>query len=475
MTASSPAQNARPLTRQDFPVNDRREIFGWMMYDWANSGFYTTVATALLGPYLTVLAQTAVGENGVILSFGALGAVTAKSFFPFCVAASVFLQVFLLPTLGAIADYTNLKKRLMIFFCYVGTGATCLLFFITVNLYLLGGLLYIIANLTFGATIVIYNAFLPEITTEEMRDKVSSRGFAIGYLGGGLLLAANLALVSGAARLGISQALAVRLSILSAGLWWGGFSLITFTRLHVRRPMKALPADKNYLTVGFSQLRETFRELRRLPHTLQYLIAYLFYNDGIQTVISMSTVFLSQELFRARGLEIDQSFLLGLLLVIQFVAFFGSLIFERVANRFGTKNAIMISLILWSGAVIYTYGFLYTIPQAWLMGVLIALVLGGSQALSRSLFSLMIPKGREAAFFGIYEISERGTSWMGPLIFGIVVAATNSYRQAVLSLIIFFIVGMLILFFTNTMKAVHSAGNALPEEAESISSSSASV
>jgi UMF1 family MFS transporter len=449
-------------------TNDKREIFGWVMYDWANSAFSTTVATTLLGVYLTGLAQNILGENGTVISFGPLGRVAAKSFFPFCVAASVFLQAFLLPVLGAIADYSNLKKRLMAMFCYTGVAATCLLFFITGSLYTIGGLLFIIANLCFGASIVFYNAFLPEITTEDRRDKVSSRGYALGYLGGGLLLALNLVLVVWAQSKHDSAivSLAVRLSLLSAGLWWGGFSILTFARLRERGTSRRLPPGKSYLSVGFSQTISTFRELRRLRHTLKYLLGYLLFNDGIQTVIVMSGVFLEQELFISRGLEPNRSFLLGLILVVQFAAFVGALLFERIARAVGTKNAILISLVLWSGIVIYAYGFLQTVTQAWVMGTAIAIVLGGSQALSRSLFSRMIPMGREASFFGIYEISERGTSWIGPLVFGIVVGATNSYRQAILSLIVFFIGGMLILFFTDTDRAVHEAGNVLPEEVE---------
>jgi UMF1 family MFS transporter len=449
-------------------TNDKREIFGWVMYDWANSAFSTTVATTLLGVYLTGLAQNILGENGTVISFGPLGRVAAKSFFPFCVAASVFLQAFLLPVLGAIADYSNLKKRLMAMFCYVGVAATCLLFFITGSLYTIGGLLFIIANLCFGASIVFYNAFLPEITTEDRRDKVSSRGYALGYLGGGLLLALNLVLVVWAQSKHDSAtvSLAVRISLLSAGLWWGGFSILTFARLRERGTARRLPPGKSYLSVGFSQTISTFRELRRLRHTLKYLLGYLLFNDGIQTVIVMSGVFLEQELFISRGLEPNRSFLLGLILVVQFAAFVGALLFERISRAVGTKNAILISLVLWSGIVIYAYGFLETVTQAWVMGTAIAIVLGGSQALSRSLFSRMIPMGREASFFGIYEISERGTSWIGPLVFGIVVGATNSYRQAILSLIVFFIGGMLILFFTDTDRAVHEAGNVLPEEVE---------
>lgn len=453
-------------TAQSFPKNDRRETFGWIMYDWANSAFSTTVAGALLAPYLTALAQSAVGENGVVLSLGPFGAVTAKSFFPLCISLSVFLQVFMLPILGAIADYSNLKKRLMAVFCYIGVFATCLLFFITSDAYFWGGVLFIMANLSFGAAIVLYNAFLPEICTEDQTDKISSRGFALGYLGGGLLLAANFALLTFASSLGISAGMAVRISLLSAGLWWGGFALVTFARLHSRAPARALPPGKHYLTVGFSEVRETFRELARLPYTLRYLVGYLFYNDGIQTVIGLASVFLSQELFtdaqRANG--DDQRFVLMIYLMVQFVAFIGAIVFEWIARAIGTKRAIMASLVLWSGVVVYAYGFLQNTTQAWFMAGAIALVLGGSQALSRSLFARMIPPGREASFFGIYEISERGTSWIGPLIFGAVVGATNSYRDAILSLIALFLLGLVILATTNTDRAIHEAGRHLPAE-----------
>ena len=208
------------------------------MYDWANSAFQTTVVTVLAGPYITAMAQQAVGENGIVLSLGPLGSVTAKSLFPYCISLSVFLQVFLLPTLGAVADYTHLKKKLMAVFCYVGAVTTCLMVLVTDGRHLLGGVLLVVSNVSFGATIVLYNAFLNDITTEDQRDKVSSRGYALGYLGGGILLAANLALVSFAGALGISKGMAVRLSLASAGVWWGGFAIITFNRLRTRAPAR---------------------------------------------------------------------------------------------------------------------------------------------------------------------------------------------------------------------------------------------
>ena len=456
-----PQDVAAAPSQAELDKNNPREIFGWKMYDWANSAFYTTVVGALFSPYITRLAQDAVGENGVVLDLGFLGAVTAKSLPTLCVSISVGAQVFLLPLLGALGDYSNLKKRLMALFCYVAVISTCLLFFITGNLYLVGGLLFILANVCFGAALVFYNAFLPEIATEDQSDKVSSRGYAYGYFGGGLLLALNLLMVLGAPRLGLSAGLAIRLAFLSAGIWWGGFAVITFRRLRTRVQSKQLPPGQNYLSAGFWELASTFRVLRGLPLTLRYLVAYLIYNDGIQTVIFAASAFLEQELFKSE----NPLFLLQIFLMVQFVAVIGALLFERLAYLIGAKSAIVVSLILWSAVVIYGYGFLYTVPQAWIMAVVIAIVLGGSQALSRSLFSRMIPPGREASFFGIYEVSERGTSWMGPLLFSVVIARTGSYRQALVSLILFFVVGLIILIFTDTDKAIHQAERLLPEEA----------
>lgn len=462
---SAKPRAAKSHSEQSLDKNNPREVFGWKMYDWANSAFSTTIVGALYGPYLTEITQRAVGENGVVFNLEPMGAITAKSFFPTCVSVAVFLQIFLLPILGSVADYSNLKKKLMAVFCYIGVATTCLMFYVSGNLYWLGGLLFIVANLAFGAAVVFYNGFLNDITTEDQRDKVSSRGFAYGYLGGGLLLALNFLLVKNAARFGLDPYTAVRISLLSAGVWWGGFALVTFATLRARASAKSLPPGKTYMTVGFGELGRTFRELARLRHTLKYLVGYLFFNDGIQTVISMASVFMAQELFISRGLETDQSFLLLIFLMVQFVAIFGALIFERLAYAIKTKNAILVSLVLWSAVVIYGYGFLRTTRDAWIMGVVIAIVLGGSQALSRSLFSRMIPRGHEASFFGLYEVSERGTSWLGPLLFGAVVAMTDSYRQALLSLIVLFIVGTVILFLTDTDQAIHEAGNLLPEEA----------
>lgn len=447
--------------------NQPREIFGWMLYDWANSAFYTTVIAVLLGPYLVAMAESSVGKEGLILDLW-LFKVTSGGFPAFCLAISVVSMVVFLPVLGAIADYTHLKKQLMATFCYLGVVASSLLFFVSGDSYIFGGILMIIANIGFAAANVFYNAFLVDITTEDRRDRVSSYGYGAGYIGGFVMLVANLILIENAESLGITKGMAVRISFLLASLWWGVFALISFRLIRNRGAAKVIPENKTIVTIGFSELWETLKELRRLRYTALFLVAYLFYNDGIQTVILQSSVFLSQELFTQaeRESSMDQGFLIVIFLIAQFSAFVGALLFERIARRIGSKWTILISLAIWCGIVIYAYGFLQSRTQAYVMAVFIGLVLGSAQALSRSLYSQMIPVGRESAFFGLYEISEKGTSWMGQLLFTIIIGTTGSFRQAILGLIVFFVVGSLLLLFTNTERAIHEAGNLTPEEAE---------
>ncbi len=461
----------------NLPPNDRKEIFGWLMYDWANSAFYTVVISVLLGPYLTALAQADVCrrlanaegcENGAIFDLGFIGSITATSLVPTALALSIFVQVFFLPILGAIADYTHLKKKLMAVFCYLGVVAGSLLFFISGDNYLLGCLLMMIANMSFAAANVFYNAFLVDITTEDKRDKISSYGFAVGYLGGVVILVLCLLLINNADGLGIDAGMAVRISMLSASLWWGIFGFLTFYYIKSRIAVKESVIEKPLIFIGFSEVWQTLKEIKNLRHTLAFLIAYLFYNDGIQTVILNSSIFLSQELFTVEERATNQSFLLGIFLVAQIAALVGALVFERLSRIIGAKKTILVCLGIWCGIVLYAYGFLANTFHAWIMAVFIGLVLGSVQALSRSLYSQMIPRGRESSFFGLYEISEKGTSWLGNLVFGIVVASTGSYRHAILAIIVFFIVGSVILFFTNTTKAIHDAGNLTPEEVEKL-------
>ncbi len=442
-------------------INDRRETRGWAMYDWANSAFSTTVGTVFLGPYVAGLARAAAARAGTstIPFFGL--PVAPDSFLPYCISFSVGLQVLFLPILGAIADYSHVRKQMMQLFATLGAAATLAMFFVRGDLWWMGGVLYIVANLAFGAAMVFYNAYLPDIASEDRRDRTSSFGWAMGYLGAGLLLLGNLLFYQFRERLGVPTGLAVRINLASAGLWWLGWSFWTWATLRPRHAARPLPIGTTYLTVGFQQLRQTFREAYRYPHTLRFLLAYLVYNDGIQTVIAVAAVFAAAPLIQG-GLQIDQGTLTMIILMIQFVAFGGALFWGRLAGRVGAKRSLLISLAIWSIVVTFAcFGLKgdHRVAQFWVLGACIAVVLGGSQAISRSLFSKMIPPGREAEFFSIYEVSERGTSWIGPLAFGLVNQWTGSLRPALLSLVVFFVVGSVLLaFFVDVPRAIAESG-----------------
>jgi UMF1 family MFS transporter len=313
--------------------------------------------------------------------------------------------------------------------------------------------MFIVANHAFGASIVFYNAFLPQIASSDQRDRVSSFGWAMGYLGGGILLLLNLVLFLVAPSIGLGRALAARISIGSAGVWWLVFGLFAIRRLRERGAERALPQGESYISIGFKQLAGTLREIRKYPSALRYLLAYLIYNDGIQTVIVVSTLFGETEL------QMDTTELLLLLLMVQGVAFLGALLFGRLAGRFGTKRTIVASLLIWAAVSIWAQLSLQSKTEFWLLGVVVGLVLGGSQALSRSLFSLMIPKEKEAEFFSFYEISDRGTSWTGTALFGLVNQITGSMRTAIFSLIVLFVGGLLVLASVDVRRAVHESGN----------------
>jgi UMF1 family MFS transporter len=432
----------------------RAERIGWYTYDWANSAFSTSVVTVFLGPYLTSITRAAADADGFVRPLGI--PVAAGSFFPYMVSLSVLLQVVLLPILGAIADYSRLKKHMLGVFAMLGAGAGMCLFLVEGTNYGLGGLLFLIANVSFGASIVFYNALLADIASPDERDSVSSRGWAAGYAGGGLLLALNILLFSRAESLGLSQGLAVRIAILSACLWWALFTVVSLKALRTREPVRTLPTGERYVTAGFRQLRRTIADAARYPHTLLFLLAYIFFNDGVQTVIALSSQFGQEEL----GLPI--STLTTVILMVQFVAIIGAFAFLRISAWVGAKQAVAVSLVIWTAAVAYAFAFLRTTVDFFVLAAVIALVLGGTQALSRSLFSHMIPRGQESEYFSLYEVSDKGTSWLGPLLFGLALQLTGSYRVAILSLVILFAVGFVLLLKVNVREAAHAAGNAPP-------------
>ena len=437
-------------------INDKREIFGWAMYDWANSAFSTTVGTVFLGPYLASLATLAAKASPDGMARLGSIPIAPDSFFPYCISISVGLQVFFLPILGAIADYSHLRKQMMRLFATLGALATIALFLVTAPVWWLGGLLFIIANLAFGAAMVFYNSYLPDIASEDQRDRISSYGWAMGYLGDGVLLVLNLALYMFSDKLGVPKDLAVRINLASAGIWWLTFAFFTWSRLRSRHAVKQLPKGATYTSMGFKQLWQTIKEMKNFPETLKYLAAYFLYNDGIQTVIAVSSTFAVAPLIRG-GVGLDQSTLIIAILMIQFMAFFGALLWGKLAGWVTAKRSIIISLVIWAGVVIYAYFGLKgesRVLEFFIMGAFIALVMGGSQAISRSLFAQIIPSNKEAEYYSFYEVSERGTSWIGPMLFGLMNQITGSLRPAILSLIFFFVAGLVILPFVNINKAI---------------------
>jgi len=314
-----------------------------------------------------------------------------------------------------------------------------------------------VANIAFGASIVVYYSYLPQIADPDRRDAVSSLGWAVGYLGGGTLLLLNVVAVLAGDGLGWETADVARWSIVSAGVWWAVFTTAPLLTLHDRPPQHVVPGGGNPILDGFRQLWGTLRGLRAYPLTAFFLLAYLIYNDGIQTVIALSAVYGTEEL------QLPDDVLVPTILLVQFLAFAGALLLGRLARSIGAWKTLLLSLVLWT--VVIAVAFVLPAREAVpfvALGGLIGLVLGGSQALSRSLFSQMIPPGKEAEYFGIYEISDKGTSWLGPLLFGVAYQVTGSYRIAIVSLLVFFVVGIVALLLVPVRRAIVESGNTPP-------------
>jgi UMF1 family MFS transporter len=331
------------------------------------------------------------------------------------------------------------------------------MFFVSGDDWQLGAVLLFAANICLGASLVVYDALLCEIATPDERDRVSSRGWALGYLGGGLLLAANLAIVLGHDALGIGEGLAVRICLLSAAVWWAAFTVIPYRGVRARQPAGRVDESGGLARQSFSQLIDTLRELRRYPVTLTFLLAYLFYNDGIQTVIVTSTTYGDKELGFSTGV------LIATVLLVQFVAFGGALLFGRIATTLGSKKTIAAGLVAWMAVVLAAYALpRKEVAPFLLLATVIGLVLGGTQALSRSFFSQLIPRGREAEYFSLYQACERGTSWLGTLVFGLVHQLTDSYRPAIFAVMAFFVVGLALFTAVDARRGIDEAGNQPP-------------
>ena len=441
----------------------RREQRAWNWYDWANSAYYTTILTVLFAPYLITVAGRAAGcgnsaDETCHETVDVLGLHLAAGSLPFYLTSfATIASAFLLPVVGALVDRVGHKKWHMAGFAWAGSFFAGLLFFLRGDDWQLGAVAIVLSSILAGCSLVSYYAILVDISTEDERDRVSSRGWAFGYLGGGLLLALNLAMVLLHGTFGLDKELAVRLSLLSAALWWAGFTIIPVRGLRDRPPRDVVPETGGLLRRSFGQLVTTLREMRGFPMTLTFLAAFLFYNDGIQTVIGVASTYGAKELGFGDGV------LIATILLIQFVAFGGALAFGRLAAAYGAYRLILWGTFAWMVIVVAALALpRKNVALFILVAIAIGVVMGGTQALSRSFFSLLIPRGREGEYFALYGAAERGTSWFGTLLFGVVFQLTGSYRPAILALIVFFVLGAVFLLRLDPERGIREAGNEVP-------------
>lgn len=422
-------------------MRDRRQLWGWLIYDWANSAYVTTVAVAVLPAYF---AAGVVPEGGLRLWGQTFSATTLWSI---AVGLAALFLFALGPGLGAAADLSGRKKHFLGFFAYVGALAATLLWFTGPGDVALVMGLFVVAQVGFAGANVFYDAFLPHATRAAYgdapgaMDRASGQGFAAGYLGGGLQFALSLAILSLHERLGLGQGQAARLVMVMAALWWAGFGALTMLWIKDPAPGERLGplAFWRFTRAGYARVFHTLGRIRGQRGLLLFLLAFLCYNDGIQTVIYMATIYGKEEL------GFSTTTLMLTLLLIQFVAWFGALLFGRLAGRLGARRALSLSLVVWCGVAAYAA----VLSRPWeyfLMGAVVGLVLGGSQALSRSLYARLIPRESPAEYFGFFSVVHRFSSVLGPFLFGAVSFLTGSARPAALSLLVLFVLGLLLLW-----------------------------
>lgn len=423
-------------------MNASRPVKAWAIYDFANSAYVTTVATALLPAYFAAV----VAPEGLATPWGDVPAV---SLWGYAVSAAAALVFVLAPVLGAMADQGGRRRFFLVVCCAAGSLATVLVSLSGPGDILYALALFVCAHTAFNAGNAFYDAFLPELAPPSGRDRVSSLGYAYGYAGGGLQLALALALVEGHALIGLDKRQAVQLGMALAGVWWLGFATITFRGLPESAPTAApAPGLGKAVADGFKGAWTAARRAAREPGLRLFLLAYLFFNDGVQTVISMATIYGKEELGLTEGV------LVLTLLFIQAVALVGALVFSRLAARFGVKRALMASLACWTGVAVYGRS-ISSAGEYMALGVAVGLVLGGSQALARSLYSRLVPAEEPAVFFGFFSVLTKLSAVFGPLVFAVIRQTTGSARPAVLALVAFFALGMLLLARVKVREDAH--------------------
>lgn len=428
----------------------KKIINSWAMYDWANSAFATTIMAAVLPIYYSAIASPAISKT------------QATSYWGYTNSLALLLIALLSPILGAMADFRGHKKRYLTIFALIGISGTSLMFFLTTGDWLLASILFIIGNIGFAGANIFYDSLLPHIAKKNDIDQISTRGYAMGYLGGGILLAINLGMIMlpdfapgliGDMDPGDFTALMTRISLASVAVWWLLFTIPLWK--NIKEPPRQIfkgEVDSNPFRAGFTRLAATFKEIKKYGDLFKFLIAFWLYNDGIGTIIKMATIY-------GNEIGIGQTDLIGALLMVQFVGIPFSFAFGWLAKKIGTKNSIFISLGIYSLISIGGY-FMSNALHFWLLGFSVALVQGGSQALSRSLYGRMVPKAQSAEFFSFFSVSGKFAGMFGPLVFGLVSQLFNNSRLGIVSLIVFFISGALLLTRVDEDKGIQVAREA---------------
>ncbi len=419
--------------------NYKKIINSWSMYDWANSAFATTIMAAVLPIYYSAIAEPSLTPTQTTAYWGYTNSI------------ALLLVALLSPILGAVADFRGAKKRYLTYFALVGITATALMYFLTSGDWLFASVLFIVGNIGFAGANVFYDSLLPHIAQKGDIDQVSTRGYAMGYLGGGLLLAVNLAMIMFSPD--HLTALMTRISLASVAVWWLLFAIPLWR--NVPEPPRQIyegELDSNPFSAGFKRLAVTFKEIRKYRELFKFLVAFWLFNDGIGTIIKMATIY-------GNEIGIGQNDLIGALLMVQFVGIPFSFAFGWLAKRIGTKRSIYISLGVYTLISIGGY-FMETAVHFWMLGFAVALVQGGSQALSRSLYGRMVPKAQSAEFFSFFSVSGKLAGMFGPLVFGLVSQIMGNSRLGIVSLVIFFISGGLLLTRVDEEKGIRVAQEA---------------
>ncbi len=420
---------------------NKKIITAWTFYDWANSVYNLVITATILPIYykaVTVTKDVDGKEISDIVTF--LGMQFKNTtLYDYSLAFANLVVAAIIPLLSGIADYGGSKKRFMQFFCYLGAISCSLLYFFTREHLGLGIVLVVLACIGFWGSLVFYNAFLPEIAEPKDQDKVSARGFAMGYVGSSILLIFNLMMVQKPDWFGITDTgMATRISFLTVGIWWVGFAQIPFH--YLPSPTQTIKSKENYFFKGYQELQKVWRDLKHNVILKRFLLAFFVYNMGVQTVMLVAT------LFGASEIKMETSQLITTILIIQFVALFGAYLFSFVSKKIGNINTLMVAVCIWIGACVGTYFFCYTPTDFFVVAGFVGLVMGGIQSLSRSTYSKMLPETEDhASYFSFYDVTEKVCIVLGMATFGIINELSTSMRKPIIMLIVFFVVGLLLL------------------------------